>query len=51
MAKALVYGRPGIAILGEAAEVIQNNPSIKGPFAVSEGPSPWCTDPAYDLDE
>jgi len=51
MAKTMVYSRPDITILGEATDVIQNNPSIKGPFTASEGPFPWCSDPAYDLDE
>ena len=51
MAKILVYSKPDVTILGEASEVIQNNLSAKGPFTASEGASPWCSDPAYDLDE
>ncbi len=48
----MIYNKPGIAVLGNAAKVIQQmNPKTAGP---NEPWQPWCLqapDPAYDVDE
>lgn len=48
----MIYTKPEVAVLGEAARVIESIPPTKGPYQVYEFPGPGPRQSsAYDLDE